>query len=102
MKESAYNDTLQNLQRQFHEYREAYARVRRNLHIGSSTWPSFQEQINLIEKAETAYQLQIKAQKTAEEAISHLRAYMKEQGNIVRNENVQLFIIEHRSFSLSF
>lgn len=39
--------------------------------------------MELIEKAETAYQLQIKAQKTAEEAISHLRAYMKEQENMV-------------------
>lgn len=40
----------------------------------------------MIEKAETAYQLQIKAQRTAEEAISHLRAYMKEQENTVLKE----------------
>ena len=31
MKESAYNDTLQSLQRQFNEYREAFARVRMNM-----------------------------------------------------------------------
>lgn len=35
MKESAYNETLQTLQRQFNEYREAFARVRTNMMIRS-------------------------------------------------------------------
>ena len=48
--------------------------------------------MDLIEKAETAYQLQIKAQKTAEEAISHLRAYMREQENVVFIEITHCFI----------
>lgn len=55
--------------------------------------------MDLIEKAETAYQLQIKAQKTAEEAISHLRAYMREQENVVFIEITHCFIFEGKIFS---
>ena len=46
----------------------------------------FKEQIELMEKADNAYQLQIKAQKTAEEAINHLRSYMAEQAESIQIE----------------
>ena len=48
------------------------------------------EQIELIEKADNAYQLQIKAQRTAEEAINHLRSYMAEQTTLIQIEKPEL------------
>jgi len=50
----------------------------------------FKEQNELIDNAENAYQLQIKAQQTAEEAISHLRSYMAEKENITPKEEPEL------------
>ncbi len=37
----------------------------------------------MIEKADMAYQLQTKAQQTAEEAMNHLTVYMTEQEKLV-------------------
>jgi len=48
-----------------------------------SWYNKFKEQNDWIEKTDNAYQLQIKAQKTAEEAMSHLQFYMTEPENLV-------------------
>jgi len=43
----------------------------------------FKEQNDWIEKTDSAYQLQIKAQKAAEEAMNHLQFYMTEEDKFV-------------------
>lgn len=44
-----------------------------------------------MQKAENAYDLQIKAQSTAEQAIKHLQEYMAEQERLVRTKKQILF-----------
>ncbi len=43
----------------------------------------FKEQNDWIEKTDSAYQIQIKAQKAAEEAMNQLQFYMKEEDKFV-------------------
>ena len=44
----------------------------------------FQEQTALVEKADHAHKLQIKAQKTAEDALNHLELFIAEQEKLVK------------------
>ncbi|CAF1103640.1 unnamed protein product [Rotaria sp. Silwood1] len=64
IKESINNERIQNLQQEFDEYKIICEK----------------EQNTLIEKANNAYQLQLKAQKTSEEALNQLQLLANEQG----------------------
>ncbi|CAF3428219.1 unnamed protein product [Rotaria sp. Silwood1] len=64
IKELINNERIQNLQQEFDEYKIICEK----------------EQNTLIEKANNAYQLQLKAQKTSEEALNQLQLLANEQG----------------------
>ncbi len=46
----------------------------------------------MIEQTNNAYQLQIKAQKAAEEAIVHLKSYISEQEILVLKEKIKFYL----------
>lgn len=52
----------------------------------------------MIELADNAYKLQMKAQKTAEEAMNHLKIYMAEQEGMVIEDTA----VVHLSFFIIF
>lgn len=58
-----------------------------------------QEQNVLLEKADAAHKLQMKAQKTAEEALNHLEIFMVEQEKLVKRKFVSFCFWKKRFFS---
>ncbi len=52
----------------------------------------------MVEKADNAHKLQMKAQKTAEDALNHLELFMAEQEKLVKQKTYLFFFLKQKIF----
>ncbi|CAF0855514.1 unnamed protein product [Adineta ricciae] len=97
-KESANKETVQVLKQEFVEHKTTYEKERLlyflTLNPDENTLQ--EEQNALAEKADNAHKLQMKAQKTAEEALNHLELFMVEQEKLDQQDVVRQTELVHR------
>ncbi|UJR25758.1 hypothetical protein I4U23_007112 [Adineta vaga] len=97
-KESANKETVQVLKQEFVEHKTTYEKERLLyfLTLDPDENTLQEEQNALAEKADHAHKLQIKAQKTAEEALNHLELFMVEQEKLDQQDVVRQTELVHR------
>ncbi|CAF0725747.1 unnamed protein product [Rotaria sp. Silwood1] len=97
-KESTNKETVQILKQEFIEHKTKYEKERLLyfLKLDPEENTLQEEQNALAEKADNAHKLQLKAQKTAEEALNHLELFMVEQEKLDQQDVVRQTDLVHR------
>ncbi|CAF4030211.1 unnamed protein product, partial [Adineta steineri] len=97
-KESANKETVQVLKQEFVEHKTTYEKERLVyfLSLDPDDNTLQEEQKALAERADNAHKLQIKAQKTAEDALNHLELFMVEQEKLDQQDVVRQTELVHR------
>ena len=91
--ESESQKTEQQLKQEFYEYKMGHEKVKFFFCLPMNIDLTTQERHALMEIADDAHKLQMKAQKTAEEAMNHLRIYMSEQEKLVMHCKPLCFLL---------
>ncbi|CAF1176649.1 unnamed protein product [Rotaria sordida] len=97
-KETINKETVQILKQEFVEHKTTYEKERLLyfLSLDPDENTLQEEQNALTEKADNAHKLQLKAQKTAEEALNHLELFMVEQERLDQQDVARQTDLVHR------
>ncbi|CAF0832725.1 unnamed protein product [Didymodactylos carnosus] len=102
-KENSNKETVQILKQEFVEHKVQYDKERLLFFLSLNPDDNWQEEQNeLMEKADIAHKLQIKAQKTAEDALRQMEGFMVEQEKLDQQDVArQIDIIRRHSIALN-